>query len=420
MRRARSRELPRRIAPSVTPSELLSSSTSPAPEHRENAQRSGVAGAADTLVGPGERVLLRALLGLRWAGLALAVVVAIYQHEQMQRPATATLALAAMATATGGLTAAFARSPSLLVNPTVVAIELVIAFAVRAADGWAFGPAHSFTTTLGLVWAFGAVMTAGIAWGRWAGLLVGLAVGLGGWVGNAAPDLRSSIALALARESTPRFLPIITSLTLFALAGFGAGFITHLLRRTQDQVAELRARHQVASVLHDGTLQALAYISRRAADPDIARVARDADIELRGYLSATLTPATGEELRSALLTAARRVEHQMDAQLRLAIDPELPDRDPAVVAALTGAITEALTNTAKHANAGHVTLYAAVTDADGIQLSVIDDGDGFDPDAIPPGGGLDQSIRARLRAVGGTVTIRSTPGSGTEVELWAP
>jgi signal transduction histidine kinase len=89
------------------------------------------------------------------------------------------------------------------------------------------------------------------------------------------------------------------------------------------------------------------------------------------------------------------------------------------VAALTGAVTEALTNSAKHADAAHVTLYAAPHDG-GIHISIIDDGDGFDPEVVPAGGGLDQSIRARLRAIGGTVTIRSTPGSGTEVELWAP
>ena len=369
-------------------------------------------------LGPAEQVLCRAILGLRWVGLALAATVTLYQRDELQRPATAVITLSVMLALTIAATAAFMRAPRLLLHPTAITVEVLAAFGAQVASGWAFGPDRPLGTSLALLWALAPVMTAGVGFGPTVGLGAGMLVAAGAWVGDLAPDLRSSLQLVLDDGTEPRFLPAVTTLVLTGLAGYGAGFITRLLHQSHDEIAELRARQQVASTLHDGALQALAYISRRAADPDIARVARDADTELRGYLNATLTTDTGD-LRQAIITAARRIERQLDGQLRLAIDEELTDRPADVVAAVTGAITEALTNAAKHAAADHVTVYAAATE-NGIDLSVIDDGVGFDQNRVPAGGGLDQSIRARLRRVGGTVTINSAEGAGTEVELWVP
>jgi signal transduction histidine kinase len=52
---------------------------------------------------------------------------------------------------------------------------------------------------------------------------------------------------------------------------------------------------------------------------------------------------------------------------------------------------------------------------------VRDRGAGFDPSEV--GGdrrGLAESIRGRMDRHGGTATVRSTPGEGTEVELTMP
>jgi signal transduction histidine kinase len=45
---------------------------------------------------------------------------------------------------------------------------------------------------------------------------------------------------------------------------------------------------------------------------------------------------------------------------------------------------------------------------------VTDDGKGFDPASTPLGSGL-QNMVDRLAALGGTVEIRSAPGSGSRV-----
>ena len=52
-------------------------------------------------------------------------------------------------------------------------------------------------------------------------------------------------------------------------------------------------------------------------------------------------------------------------------------------------------------------------------FEVRDDGAGFDPPTVTSGVGL-TSMRDRLAAVGGEVTIRSRPGHGTRVSARIP
>jgi signal transduction histidine kinase len=91
-----------------------------------------------------------------------------------------------------------------------------------------------------------------------------------------------------------------------------------------------------------------------------------------------------------------------------------------VVAAVAGAVGEALTNAAKHGDAGHATIYAEAGDDGGLFCSVKDDGHGFDPATTPEGVGLSRSIRGRLADVGGTASVDSRPGRGAEVVLRVP
>jgi signal transduction histidine kinase len=65
-------------------------------------------------------------------------------------------------------------------------------------------------------------------------------------------------------------------------------------------------------------------------------------------------------------------------------------------------------------------VYAEV-DADQVEVNVRDRGRGFDPAAVDPDRhGVRQSIVARMAAVGGSASVRSAPGEGTEVRLVLP
>jgi signal transduction histidine kinase len=80
-------------------------------------------------------------------------------------------------------------------------------------------------------------------------------------------------------------------------------------------------------------------------------------------------------------------------------------------------VTESLANVLKHAGATHTTISLAYDDGR-LLLGVADDGRGFDPDTAPDGGLA--GLRDRIRALGGSVTVASSPGSGTLVSASLP
>ena len=81
-------------------------------------------------------------------------------------------------------------------------------------------------------------------------------------------------------------------------------------------------------------------------------------------------------------------------------------------------IQESLTNAAKHARASKVTLTLKEID-DTITLTIVDDGIGFNPEDIDKVGynrGLGLlGMRERTEALGGNMSISSSPGKGTKI-----
>jgi len=80
-------------------------------------------------------------------------------------------------------------------------------------------------------------------------------------------------------------------------------------------------------------------------------------------------------------------------------------------------VTESLANVLKHADATRTTI-SLCYDGGRLLLGVADDGRGFDP-TTASAGGL-SGLRDRIRALGGTVTVASAPGSGTRVSASLP
>jgi signal transduction histidine kinase len=198
---------------------------------------------------------------------------------------------------------------------------------------------------------------------------------------------------------------------------------------TRERAARVRAeeRAAVATHLHDSVLQVLTLIHKRAGDPDeVVRLARRSERELRGWLygEAAGAAATGDQqaeqdLAAALREVAAEVEdrHGVAVELVTVGTLSLDERSRAVV----GAATEALTNAAKHAGTAHVSMFSEVADGE-VVVRVRDRGRGFDRAAAggPDRHGLTDSIVGRMGRNGGTATIRTAPGAGTEVELRLP
>ncbi|HKD88250.1 MAG TPA: PspC domain-containing protein [Streptosporangiaceae bacterium] len=190
----------------------------------------------------------------------------------------------------------------------------------------------------------------------------------------------------------------------------------------EERQARIRAeeRAEMASRVHDSVLQTLALIQRRAGDQQqVVRLARAQERELRAWLFDGRPPGSMEGQAATIADGVRLIQQEVEAQHGLAVDAvtvgdcELDDD----MSALLAAAREATVNAAKWSGAESVSLFAEV-EPDSVSIFVRDRGRGFDPAAVPADRkGLAESVRARLARRGGSATIRSAPGEGTEVSL---
>jgi signal transduction histidine kinase len=178
-------------------------------------------------------------------------------------------------------------------------------------------------------------------------------------------------------------------------------------------------RADLGAHLHDSVLQTLALVQRNAADPGkVAQLARRQERELRAWLAGERPAHPEETLLAALRAAASETEDALGAVVEVIAvgDCPLDERAWASVAAAR----EAMVNAAKFAGGAAISVYAEVGD-DRLQLFVRDRGPGFDPAAVPAERrGIRDSLVGRMKRAGGSATVRSTPGGGTEVEISIP
>jgi signal transduction histidine kinase len=83
-------------------------------------------------------------------------------------------------------------------------------------------------------------------------------------------------------------------------------------------------------------------------------------------------------------------------------------------------IREGLQNIAKHSGARAVSITLQGL-SDGIRLLIQDKGIGFDPKEVKKKAGIGlSSMRERVRLINGTISFKSKPGQGTEIEVFIP
>ena len=99
--------------------------------------------------------------------------------------------------------------------------------------------------------------------------------------------------------------------------------------------------------------------------------------------------------------------------------------DPAVATELTAAVVNVLDNVGTHAGTGARAFILLEDMGDSVTVSIRDDGVGIAPgrlqQAVSEGRlGISQSIVGRLGALGGSATLTTDAGAGTEWELTVP
>jgi signal transduction histidine kinase len=195
----------------------------------------------------------------------------------------------------------------------------------------------------------------------------------------------------------------------------------------QEQLAEAAAlgeRRRIARDLHDGLAQELAFIvgqtrslvSQTGAEGPFANIAAAAERALDESRTAiaALSRSSDDPLDAALAQAAEDVAGRTGTHIRFELEPDVHVA-PDVREDLARVVREAVSNAARHGEASNVTISLSNTDA--VRVRVSDDGKGFDPQAPRRRGFGMTSMRERVEALGGTISVDSEPGRGTDVEV---
>ncbi|MFH8568132.1 sensor histidine kinase [Streptomyces sp. NPDC017993] len=206
----------------------------------------------------------------------------------------------------------------------------------------------------------------------------------------------------------------------------------------------LAERERLAREIHDTVAQGLSSIQLllRAAERALperpgtalghvrqARVAAAGNLaEARRFVRG-LTPPDLESgsLPAALERLCATTARSTGLAVRCRISGTPAELPTSHEVALLRIAQSALANTVRHAAAGRAELTLSYMDTE-VALDVVDDGAGFRPDEVPVPGSAQvtgtgfglAAMRARARALQGTLAVESAPGEGTAVAVTLP
>jgi signal transduction histidine kinase len=231
-----------------------------------------------------------------------------------------------------------------------------------------------------------------------------------------AAGLRSLVAIA--REAGPTLL------------------VQHELQRLEKQ-AEVEARSRLARELHDGVIQSLIAVQMRTQALQRRGAEGVSCTELRLIQEQLGEPITAlreltEHLRYPTLAAHDLVNHitrlvaafERESGIPAALHAEAMhlDLSPRRCREVALVVQEALVNIQRHSGARHVQV-RLLRREHGCELVIADDGKGFPFAGVLTHDELDATrqgplvIRERVRAIGGELTIESTPGQGSQLTI---
>ena len=189
---------------------------------------------------------------------------------------------------------------------------------------------------------------------------------------------------------------------------------------TEERRQRIRSqeRAEVAAHLHDSVLQTLALIQRSGEAREMTSLARAQERELRAWLYGGARAADHTLLSTAVNDAAAEIEGTHRVAIDVVTVGDCRIDEP--VQALVFATREAMLNAATHAGVRSVSVFVEADDAE-VTVFVRDQGSGFDPTAVPQDRrGIADSIAGRMERNGGSSTVNTAPGRGTEVHLRVP
>jgi signal transduction histidine kinase len=189
-------------------------------------------------------------------------------------------------------------------------------------------------------------------------------------------------------------------------------------------VAEERAR--VAREIHDGLAQYLFALSTHAqmleagapvaeVGPQLKQAAALAQQEARFAVLALSSAGGTAPFDSALRRYVEFLTADGDLEVDLEIDPAIrlaPDEQIEIFRI----VQEGLGNVRRHAHATRAEVVIGQRPSGERFVAIEDDGEGFPPGAEAAGQGL-RNMRDRASSIDGGLSVRSTPGLGTALEV---
>ncbi|MEV3853537.1 DUF5931 domain-containing protein [Streptomyces sp. NPDC050095] len=294
-------------------------------------------------------------------------------------------------------------------------------------------------STLPSIWTAGAVL----AWAL-----------KGGWRWAAGASLLIGVANVVQRGAISR--GTLHNVLLVCIASIAIGYVVEVARASERTLARAleieattRERERLARDIHDSVLQVLAMVQRRGTAlggeaAELGRMAGEQEIALRTLVAGGLMPASRASEDAAQGAVVRAVDEPRDAgdtgaprDLRPLLaghagaqvtfsEPGTPVLMPGAAAReLAAAVSAALDNVWRHAGESAHAWILVEDEPDAVIVTVRDDGPGIPQGRLAQAEGegrlgVAQSIRGRLRDIGGTAELVSVPGQGTEVELHVP
>ncbi|MFE9672845.1 MacS family sensor histidine kinase [Streptomyces sp. NPDC006259] len=274
----------------------------------------------------------------------------------------------------------------------------------------------------------------------------------GGWRWAAFASTPVAVANLIERGHPTR--DTVHNVILVWVASIAIGYVVEVARASERTLARAleieaatRERERLARDIHDSVLQVLAMVQRRGAviggeAAELGRMAGEQEVALRTLVSAGLVPVSRvsrDAAAGALVVAVDEGDDETDGpvDLRALLAPFAAARvslaepgapvllAPAAARELAAAVGAALDNVREHAGERARAWILVEDEPDAVIVTVRDDGPGIAEGRLAQAAGegrlgVAQSIRGRLRDLGGGAELVSTPGQGTEVELTVP
>lgn len=406
--------------------------------------------------------LWRGVVAYRLAALVYASALTLGVRDGFAHPRAALGVILAMAAWTVVTTVVNSRDagrvwPVVLADHVVCAALTLASLPVQGAAEIGDG-----TPTLTTAWAAAPVLGSALLGGPWGGL--------------AGAVVQGAVSVAVRGE-----VPLATlgNVVLLLLAGGVGGYVARLAVAAERRLAEAvrlaaatRERERLARSIHDGVLQVLALVRRRGAElgvDELARLAGEQELALRTLITTPppvpamtggapgvggTSPAAGSGGGAGLAAGteggAGPQRRRFRGRRAMAPSADGPGTDlrsllaayrsesvtvsgPAEVVAvpagaaaeLAAAVGAALDNVGRHAGDGARAWVLLEDLGDAVVVSVRDDGPGIPPGRLDEAAaagrlGVAASMRGRIEDLGGTMSVHTGPGEGTEVEFRLP